>query len=216
LPIVERKLYGRVVLQSDFIRQWFGESARRERTRYVNRIKGLLVGQGIHFEVAGDFLSRSPALRLWDGTPLPIGLAARLQREYAGWQFVHGQILTLETERRTAICESQEPTMTQVHQLLQLKGSGENAAWLFVIEFFGWREFHNRREIGALAGLPPTPYQSGDDDHEQGISQAGNTAVRAMAIEIAWGWLRFQPASALTQWYQARFGAGGKRLHKIG
>ena len=37
-----------------------------------------------------------------------------------------------------------------------------------------------------------------------------------MAIEIAWGWLRFQPESALSQWYQERFGAGGKRLHKIG
>jgi transposase len=187
-----------------------------ERTRYVNRIKGLLVGQGIHLEVDDDLLTHLPELRLWDGTPLPAGLAARLRREYAGWQFVHQPILALETERRTAIRDSQEPAMTQVRQLLQLKGIGENAAWLFVMEFFGWREFHNRREIGALAGLTPTPYQSGDDDREQGISKAGNTAVRAMAIEIAWGWLRFQPDSALTKWYQDRFGAGGKRLHKIG
>ncbi len=187
-----------------------------ERTRYVNRIKGLLVGQGIHLEVDGDFLSHLSELRLWDGAPLPDGLAARLRREFAGWQFVHQQILALETERRTAIRESQEPVMAQVRQLLRLKGIGENAAWLFVMEFFGWREFHNRREIGALAGLTPTPYQSGDDDREQGISKAGNTAVRAMAIEIAWGWLRFQPDSALAKWYQDRFGAGGKRAHKIG
>jgi transposase len=153
---------------------------------------------------------------------LPDGLLARLKREFAGWQFVHQQILALETERRTAIRESQEPAMTQVRQLLQLKGIGENAVWLFVMEFFGWRDFNNRREacgersrtIGALAGLTPTPFQSGDEDHEQGISKAGNDLVRAMAIEIAWGWLRFQPDSALSQWYQERFGAGGKRLHK--
>ena len=126
------------------------------------------------------------------------------------------QILDLETERRTAIRESQDPGMVQVRQLLRLKGIGENSAWLYVMEFFGWRDFHNRREIGALAGLTPTPYQSGGEDHEQGISKAGNTPMRAMAIEIAWGWLRFQPDSALSQWYQERFGAGSKRMHKIG
>ena len=187
-----------------------------ERTRYVNRIKGLLVGQGIHLSVDSEFLTRLPKLRLWDGTPLPAGLAARLRREFTCWQFVQRQILELETERRTAIRESQEPCMVQVRQLLRLKGIGENSAWLYVMEFFGWRDFHNRREIGALAGLTPTPFQSGGEDHEQGISKAGNTLIRAMAIEIAWGWLRFQPDSALSQWYQERFGAGSTRLHKIG
>jgi transposase len=187
-----------------------------ERTRYVNRIKGLLVGQGIHLSVDSEFLTHLPELRLWDGAALPAGLTARLRREFACWQFVQRQILDLEAERRTAIRESQEPCMAQVRQLLQLKGIGENSAWLYVMEFFGWRDFHNRREIGALAGLTPTPFQSGGEDHEQGISKAGNTLIRAMAIEIAWGWLRFQPESALSQWYQERFGAGSTRLHKIG
>lgn len=164
----------------------------------------------------GDFLTHLPELRLWDGKPLPDGLLARLRRAFTCWQFVQRQILELETERRTAIRESQEPCMTQVRQLLQLKGIGENSAWLYVMEFFGWRDFHNRREIGALAGLTPTPFQSGGEDYEQGISKAGNTLIRAMAIEIAWGWLRFQPESALSQWYQERFGAGSTRLHKIG
>ena len=104
-----------------------------ERTRYVNRIKGLLVGQGIHLDVDGDFLTHLPELRLWDGKPLPDGLVARLRREFTCWQFVHKQILELETERRTAIRESQEPCMEQVRQLLQLKGIGENAAWLYVM-----------------------------------------------------------------------------------
>jgi transposase len=187
-----------------------------ERTCYGNRIRGLLVGQGIHLHVNDEFLDRLPELRLWDGAALPDGLATRLRREFAGWQFVHQQILALETERRTAIRESQEPAMAQVRQLLQLKGIGENAAWLYVMEFFGWRDFNNRREIGALAGLTPTPFQSGGEDHEQGISKAGNTLIRAMAIEIAWGWLRHQPDSALSRWYQERFGAGSTRLHKIG
>ena len=187
-----------------------------ERTRYVNRIKGLLVGQGIHMAVDAEFLTRLPQLRLWDGSALPEGLRTRLQREFTCWQFVHRQILELEAERRAVLRSSQEACIEQVRQLLRLKGIGENSAWLYVMEFFGWRDFHNRREIGALAGLTPTPFQSGADDHEQGISKAGNTLIRAMAIEIAWGWLRHQPDSELSQWYQERFGAGSTRLHKIG
>jgi transposase len=84
------------------------------------------------------------------------------------------------------------------------------------MEFFGWRRFRNRRELGALAGLTPTPHQSGDTHREQGIAKAGNRHIRAMAIEIAWGWLRFQPESELSRWYQARFGHGSSRLRRIG
>ena len=78
------------------------------------------------------------------------------------------------------------------------------------------RQFRNRREVGALAGLTPTPYQSGDSYREQGIDKAGNRHIRAIAIEIAWAWLRLQPNSALSQWYQERFGHGNSRLRRIG
>jgi transposase len=40
--------------------------------------------------------------------------------------------------------------------------------------------------------------------------------MRALAIEIAWGWLRYQPESQLSQWYQERYGHGSPRLKKIG
>ena len=60
-----------------------------------------------------------------------------------------------------------------------------------------------------------TPNQSGDMDQERGIDKAGNRHVRAMAIEIAWGWLRFQPESALTQWYEEKFGRGSSRMRRI-
>ena len=84
------------------------------------------------------------------------------------------------------------------------------------MEFFSWRNFRNRREVGALAGLTPTPYQSGDSDREQGLDKAGNRYIRSIAIEIAWRWLHLQPESELSQWYQARFGPGSKRMRKIG
>ena len=40
--------------------------------------------------------------------------------------------------------------------------------------------------------------------------------MRALAIELAWCWVRFQPASELSQWYERRFGGGSKRIRKIG
>ena len=84
------------------------------------------------------------------------------------------------------------------------------------MEFFAWRDFQTAKQVGALAGLTPTPYQSGQSRRELGIAKAGNRHIRAMAIEIAWAWRRFQPDSALSQWYERRFGAGSARLRKLG
>jgi transposase len=192
------------------------KSFKADRTRHTNRIKGLLVGQGVRIPVGRDFLERLARVRLWDGRPVPPGLYSRLQREYAGYQSVDEQVKALEAERRELLRTSQEPSVEQVRQLLRLRGIGENSAWLFVMEFFSWRGFRTRRQVGGLAGLTPTPYQSSEQSREQGIDKSGNSPVRSIAIEIAWGWLRHQPDSELTLWFQKRFGHGSKRLRKIG
>ena len=81
---------------------------------------------------------------------------------------------------------------------------------------FAWRRFDNRKQVGGCVGLTPTPYQSGDSRREQGISRAGNRRLRRMLVELAWCWLRWQPDSDLSQWYQRRFGAGNGRSRKVG
>lgn len=187
-----------------------------DRTRHICRIKGLLASQGVSMPVGADFLTRLETVRLWDDSPLPAGLRTRLEREYAALGSVKQQIKEVVAERAEKICKSTDVSEEKVRQLLKLRGIGENSSWLFVMEFFGWRKFRNRREVGDLAGLTPTHYQSGGDSREQGISKAGNRLVRAMAIEIAWCWVRYQPDSALTRWYQERFGSGGKRMRKVG
>jgi transposase len=189
---------------------------RGERTRHINRIKGLLTSYGVRMAVGRGFLDRLEAERLWDGRPVPLGLKIRLRREYERLQMVDGQIEEVVAERAHALTTSRSPDVQKVRQLLDLRGIGPNSAWLYVMEFFGWREFRNRREVGALAGLVPTPYQSGDGAWEKGISKAGNRHIRSMAIEIAWDWLRYQPQSKLSRWYQQRFGHGGGRLRRIG
>jgi transposase len=187
-----------------------------DRTRYICRIKGLLATQGLNVPIHLDFLDTLAAARTWDGSPSPPGLLARVEREYASLRYVEQQIKELEAERDELIETSNHPSIVKVCQLMRLRAIGPNSAWLFVMEFFGWRQFRNRREVGGLSGLAPTPYQSGEESREQGISKAGNRPVRAMAIEIAWCWLRYQPDSELSLWFYERFGNGGKRMRKVG
>lgn len=192
------------------------EDLKAERTQHINRMKGLLAGQGVRLEIEADFLERLSAIRLWDGRPIAEGLKARLEGEYERWQFIQGRIHELEAQRVEVIRRSADPEVEMVRQLLRLKGIGLNSAWVNTMEFFAWRDFHNGKEVGGLAGLTPTPYQSGDSSRERGMSKAGNRHVRALAIEIAWGWLRYQPESELSQWYQRRFGDGSSRVRRIG
>ena len=189
---------------------------KRDRTRLANRIQGLLANQGLRVDWRKPLPEQLDSLRCWDGSALPDGLRARLDQERERLELLTRQIEALEAVRRERIRAGRDAAVEKVQQLLTLQGVGSNSAWLYVMEFFAWRKFRNRREVGALAGLTPTPYQSGESSREQGIAKAGNRHVRAMAIEIAWGWLRFQPESALSRWYQERFGRGSSRLRRIG
>ena len=189
----------------------------RDRTRVSNRIKSLLATQGVlEVELGPGFEMELDRIVLWDGLALPDQTRRRLKRDWVKVQGLTRQIRQVQAERRVLLRTSTDPAIAKVRQLHELCGIGSNSAWLYVMEFFGWREFRNRREVGALAGLTPTPHQSGDLDQERGIDKAGNRHVRAMAIEIAWCWLRFQPDSALSRWYEERFAHGSSRLRRIG
>lgn len=190
--------------------------ARRDRGRHTNRIKGLLASQGVPLARLRELPAHLEHARLWDGTPLPPLLCARLTREWETVVDYTTRIRALKAERRALLQVADDPAIAQVRQLNQLRGIGIDSAWLYVMEFFAWRQFRNRRQVGGLAGLTDTHYQSGDLQHEQGISKAGNRWVRALAINTAWAWLRFQPQSALARWYQQRFGEGNSRVRKIG
>jgi len=191
-------------------------TARRDRTRTINRIRSLMATQGIDIELKAGFPAALERTVLWDELPVPEHLCARLARE---WQRLVAQrelVRDIEAERNRMFRKSRDPAIEKVRQLYCLRGVGIESAWLFVMEFFAWREFRNRRQIGALAGLTPTPFQSGDVRRELGITKAGNPNVRWLAIEIAWSWLRYQPESELTIWFEKRFGSGSSRIRRIG
>jgi transposase len=192
------------------------ETLKRERASTTTRLKGLLSSQGIQVTSLTKLPDQLDALRLWDGSPIPPGLRQRVLRVYAHHTFLSEQIAEVEAERRALLQSSSEASIDKIRQLMLLKGIGINGSWLLVMEFFGWREFNNRREVGGLAGFTPTPYQSGESAREQGISKSGNRHVRWMTTELAWSWLRYQPESALSVWFRERVGSGGKRLRRMG
>lgn len=192
------------------------ERLQKERTAHRNRIRSLLVAQGVRVDIDANLEARLGRIELWDGRGLPEELKGELERECQRLRLVEEQLKGVERQRRTRIRAGQENSTCQVRQLMELKGVGDKGAWLLVMELFAWREIRNRRQLAGLAGLTPVPYQSGESSREQGISKAGNRRVRAMLIELSWLWLRFQPQSALSQWFQERFARGGKRQRRIG
>lgn len=192
----------------------------RERTRVVNRIKGLLALHGIVLADRGLPRALPPArdLPTWNGAPLPTAAQARLEREWTRLTTLRREIRALIATRRALLAadDPADPTLPMVRRLLALRAIGEVSAWLYTTEFFAWRQFRNRRQVGAAAGLCSTRRESGDRQQEHGISKAGNRYLRSLAIELAWSWLRRQPQSGLSQWYRRRFASGGARLRRIG
>lgn len=188
----------------------------RQRTRVSNRLTSLLVGQGIaEVSLKGDFLGRLDRLTLWDGRGLPAQLKADLVRLYAQYRLFDEQ-LSAVAAAYAAELESASPVGQVRQRLERLKAMGPKTSRVLAAEVFAWREFKNVREVGAMAGLTPTPSQSGDVHREQGISKAGNRRVRWVMIEFAWMWLRWQPNSALSQWFSRRFAHGSRRMRRIG
>jgi transposase len=187
----------------------------KERKMHRSRIKSLLFQHGIAVKNPSSrrFLIELETYRNWQGKQLPSDLKARIIREHARLRTVEEQIYGLkkEQEQRLEHCDS-----AALKKVAQLRGIGVTSSWKFVMEFFGWREFKNDKQIGALAGLTPTPYDSGGYQREQGIGKDGNKRIRTLAVEMAWVWVRFQPQSKLAKWYRERFEAGGSRTRRIG
>jgi transposase len=194
------------------------EALNKERTIHRSRIRGLLIQQGLEVRNPSGkkFLEELASLRTWEGKEIPEDLKERVVREHERLRQVEDQMRLLRKERERRVESGANASFRMVAQLRTLYGIGVTSSWDFVMEMYGWRKFRNRKEVGAFPGLTPTPYDSGGSQREQGISKTGRGRIRALSIQIAWSWLRFQPQSKLALWFWERFGHGGKRMRKIG
>ena len=182
-----------------------------ERTAHTNRIGSLLV---LH-DLRPTRIGGRDWTKWWSAhsAQVPPALHAEIERESARLALVKQQIKAIEAQRRQEVADNMHPLVTQ---LSRLRAIGLASAWLLDKEVFGWRRFANRRQVAGCLGLTPTPYDSGNSQIEQGISKAANKRARTLLVELAWSWLRYQPDSALSQWYHRRFAAAGKRMRRVG
>lgn len=187
----------------------------RERTAHINRIKGLLFGQGIRgINVKARYRSLKPAdLVTGDGRPLPERLGREIAREIERLALVQAQIAAIERERDKAPTPC-VATECKRYDLLRLKGLGPALSSTLTREVY-YRQFANRRQVASYLGVTPSPYDSGDGHRSQGISKAGNRLARVAMVEAAWLWVRHQPDSALTQWFRHKTEGQSKRVRCI-
>jgi transposase len=186
-----------------------------ERTTWRNRIHAFLTLQGVRTSISADFGERLATLRTWAGKPLPPGVLERVGQAWRMLSAIETELRAARQAQREEFTAATTPAAQTARQLHRLRAIGQGTAALLAKELFS-RDLRNRREVGALTGLVGVPYNSGETARDQGISRAGLSRIRGIAIELAWAWRRYQPHSELTRWFEQRFGAGGKRARKVG
>lgn len=209
-------------------------TAEAEATRHMVRARGQLqkeVGQhrdrickllrtvGCWIKIGPTFAEqlKRDEIRMHDGLALPQCLRQRLIQECERLALVSQQLKGLEAELPQQLPSAAAEAVTA---LQKLRGVGPVGAHRLILELF-WRQFDNARQVGSCVGLVPQPYDSGQSRIDQGISKQGNRRVRALLIEMAWMWLRHQPDSAISRWYERRTGTGttdpsaGKRGKRV-
>ena len=189
----------------------------QERTAHTNRVRSLLalVGHAVkNLKTVEGWLAAGA--RGAGGQVAGEALQREIRRELERIALLNAQAKAVQKERQRAASAGTTDCDRTTRELAKVHGIGVNAATVLSQEFYGWRDFANRRQVAGAAGLTPTPYASGREDREQGISKAGNARVRWIGVQLAWVWLRLQPESKLARWYRTRFGGGSPRLRKIG
>jgi len=179
----------------------------RDRMRKLLRLHGCWIAAQANVRE----LLAAGQLCCWDGSALPQELLRRLQAECERLELVQAQFKQLERDLEPML---PQPVRQRIESLHKLCGVGPVGATRLEVEFL-WREFTNRRQVGAALGLVPQPYDSGQSRRDQGISKASNRRVRSLCIEMSWMWLRYQPDSDITKWFVQRTQGAGKRIKRI-
>lgn len=175
---------------------------QKESMQHHDRIRKLLRTVGCWDSIDRKFAQRlvQGLVRCYDGSPLPQPLQERLERECERMALVEQQFDALE---KNLVKQLPQPIQERVKKLQRLGAIGDVGSERLVLELF-WRNFKDRRQVGAAVGLVPQPYDSGNSHADQGISKQGNRRVRSLLIEMSWFWLRYQPDSAISRWFAQR------------
>lgn len=166
----------------------------RQRTRIKNRIKSILMNQGIStgriwnergmtsLAVLAKPLACCDALELWRGELwCEQNRLREMEKHMAG-----------VTRKLDALVMASVPAK----ELLKVDGVGMRAAEIVVATIDNPLRFHNRKQLGSYFGLAPRVHQSGSSLRHGRISKAGDAMARAVMVEIVHlgihneGWIR--------------------------
>lgn len=195
-------------------REW-----QRERNRLAaevracrDRISKKLRTQGLWSLPSKTWRSdlREGRLRTFREKPLGPQLQQALVIELERLELVESKLKALESDTSRLDRDTRE----RIERLAQLRGIGAAGSSALAMSLF-WRDFANRRQVGACVGLTGTPYDSGTSRQDQGISKTGDPQLRALLVELSWLWLRLQPGSAITRWFHQRTQGAGKRGRRV-
>lgn len=188
----------------------------QERQRLENRMEALLFTQGIRGRPSLRSWERDIVkLRTGDGRALPCLMQAELNRLRRRLVLILELIHEMEAERAKALAAKVDDAMTRkIADLQRIRGIGANFSAVLVREVL-YRSFANRRQLASYVGIAPMPYQSGGMDRDRSISRASNPRARTTLIQLAWLWLRYQPGSALSDWFRGRVGTLQGRTRRI-
>ena len=200
----------------------------KERTSLTNSIKGLLKLHGIfHLEPrTKGFEARFSEVNTGYGEPFPPRARREVLRLAERLSLVERQIAEVQAERDAVVREgaalaasvvsedSEARAAFKIATLTELKGIGANDATLLTHEIF-YRGFRNRREVASWVGMAPTPWASGAMERDHGIGRDGPAWIRALLVQMAWRWLRHQPESALSKWFEERTAGARGRIRRV-
>jgi transposase len=179
------------------VRQWKSLIGLRkrlvsERVRGQNRIRGLLVSQG---------LTAPAGAKAWTALGVAgLGRLARPLGECGPDDLWRGELhLLLDRLRalgeQTAAVEARLDGLAagdaRVSLLVSVPGVGPRTAEVIAAYLPDARRFRSAGEVSAYAGLVPRQYQSGETDRRGRITRRGPRLLRAALVECAWCSLRY-------------------------
>jgi transposase len=182
------------------------EGLIQEQTRVVNRMKSALIQFGVrNFNpVLKKAREKLDSVRTPEGKPLPPNTMAMLRRDMERLKFIKEQTKMIEQTRVQQLEQKPDDHLNKtILQLTQIYGLGLETALQLVQELLS-RTLRDRKAVARYAGLTGSPDESGSKRREKGLSRSGNARVRKIMIQLAWRMVRFQPESALVQWFKQR------------
>lgn len=196
-------------------RRMFRERHRllKEKNGHRNRMRDLLESRGLQDPPpldSAEFADWLDEVETPAGHPVGESLRAELVREQKRLQLAEMHLEELE-DQRDAYLEGKGDAdkIEMVRRLTMFRGVGVTTAWALVVEMFGWREFENRRQVGAYVGLDGRRADSGGQRVDHGITSKGNRRLRRLVVQLARNWLHWQSGSHLAEWARERFDNGG-------